>query len=270
MSELEKFDPYTSYRLHWFPYEITRCRRLKDSTVSTRAIYGNFKYRPPFPKLPDLIPEQIPATCSVCDQSLETGDVHQAWISLGVATDVLPLLVHACSSDCLENLPKGPRGYSEGFHQGGLDLIQPPVESSMSESRIREYLEKALAETTTDSIQAELTWVAELAIESGLAKSLDEIVGAGLDVSKTSGPLISALSLHDLDTAKRLIRLGSPIDAQCDGETPLMAAASEGYFDGVQLLLENGANAFHREGESGLNVIELIQAAIKDLSLIHI
>ena len=40
MSELEKFDPYTSYRLHWFPYEITRCRRLKDSTVSTRAIYG--------------------------------------------------------------------------------------------------------------------------------------------------------------------------------------------------------------------------------------
>jgi len=46
MSSLEEFDPYTSYRLHWFPYEITRCSRLKRSRVSTRALYGNFKYRP--------------------------------------------------------------------------------------------------------------------------------------------------------------------------------------------------------------------------------
>lgn len=48
MTNLEEFSPYTSRRLHWFPYEITRCGRLVNSTVSTRSIYGNYKYRPPF------------------------------------------------------------------------------------------------------------------------------------------------------------------------------------------------------------------------------
>ena len=28
MESLEEFIPYTSYRLHWFPYEITRCKKL--------------------------------------------------------------------------------------------------------------------------------------------------------------------------------------------------------------------------------------------------
>ena len=49
MTSLEEFTPYTSYRLHWFPYELTRCPRLVRSTVSSSALYGNFKYRPPFP-----------------------------------------------------------------------------------------------------------------------------------------------------------------------------------------------------------------------------
>ncbi|WP_328665555.1 leucine-rich repeat domain-containing protein [Streptomyces sp. NBC_00322] len=51
MTSLEEFSPYTSYRLHWFPYEITRCRKLTRSTVSTRALFGNYKMRPPFPQL---------------------------------------------------------------------------------------------------------------------------------------------------------------------------------------------------------------------------
>ena len=38
MEALEYFDPYTSYYLHWFPYEITKCKNLKDSRVSTRAL----------------------------------------------------------------------------------------------------------------------------------------------------------------------------------------------------------------------------------------
>lgn len=41
MESLEEFTPYTSYRLHWFPYELTRCPKLRRSTVSTRAVYGN-------------------------------------------------------------------------------------------------------------------------------------------------------------------------------------------------------------------------------------
>ncbi|MEO3857984.1 hypothetical protein [Acrocarpospora sp. B8E8] len=51
MTSLEVFEPYTSHRLHWYPYELTRCAKLADSTVSTRVLYGNFKFRPPFPKL---------------------------------------------------------------------------------------------------------------------------------------------------------------------------------------------------------------------------
>src|SRR5207248_5153584 len=51
MTSLEKFTPYTWYSLHWFPYELTRCRSLRNSAVSTRALYGNYKYRPPFPRL---------------------------------------------------------------------------------------------------------------------------------------------------------------------------------------------------------------------------
>lgn len=51
MASLEVFEPYTSQRLHWFPCELTRCGNLKFSTVSTRLLFGNFKYRPPFPAL---------------------------------------------------------------------------------------------------------------------------------------------------------------------------------------------------------------------------
>ena len=51
MTGLEYLDLYTSYRLHWLPYELTRCRKLRDSRISTRALYGNYKYRPPFPRL---------------------------------------------------------------------------------------------------------------------------------------------------------------------------------------------------------------------------
>jgi hypothetical protein len=51
MAGLEVFEPYTSPRLHWFSYELTRCPSLTSSTVSTRGITGNVKYRPPFPGL---------------------------------------------------------------------------------------------------------------------------------------------------------------------------------------------------------------------------
>ena len=55
MTSLEEFNAYMSYRLHWYPFEITRCKSLRSSSVSTRALYGNFKIRPPFPKLqPDI------------------------------------------------------------------------------------------------------------------------------------------------------------------------------------------------------------------------
>ncbi|MEV6679650.1 leucine-rich repeat domain-containing protein [Streptomyces erythrochromogenes] len=144
MTSLEEFSPYTSYRLHWFPYEITRCSKLVRSTVSTRALFGNVKYRPPFPRLraPDgapsgarlgaLDPKRWGATaigtCSVCDGPVEGRELHQRWISLTVATDVLPLLVNACSTACVAALPPAAADHAPGPHRGGWDVDQPSAE----------------------------------------------------------------------------------------------------------------------------------------------
>lgn len=123
---LEGFRPYTSRRLHWFPFEITRCTALRDSIVSTRNIYGNYKYRTPFPQLPAVLPSgSTPASCSVCDGPLPSSNVVQVWISLWVATDVLPLLVHSCSQECFRALPKPPDRYVTVPHVGGQWLVQP-------------------------------------------------------------------------------------------------------------------------------------------------
>jgi len=138
MTSLEEFDPYTSYRLHWFPYELTRCPNLKRSTVSTRALYGNYKYRPPFPELAseiDRIGELRPGTwgatsiqtCSVCGTPIGNSGPIQAWISLRIATDVLPLLVNACSTACIEALPTPPEDYVQTPHRGGPTVEQPPL-----------------------------------------------------------------------------------------------------------------------------------------------
>ncbi len=129
MSALEEFVPYTSYRLHWFPYEIARCPYLQRSTISTRALYGNVKSHPPFPSLenpdephalhlPGLGPPVRP--CSVCARPFEDFRTHRVWISLRVATDVMPLLVNACSRECVLSLPTPPDGYHPKPHRGGL------------------------------------------------------------------------------------------------------------------------------------------------------
>jgi hypothetical protein len=128
MTNLEELDPYTSSCLHWFPYEITRCKHLTRSRVSTRCLFGNYKYRPRFPRLPQISPALASATCSVCGGPFSREQIHQAWISLRVATDVLPLLVNACSEKCLENLPASPFGYVQRPHFGGLELEQPPAD----------------------------------------------------------------------------------------------------------------------------------------------
>ena len=108
MTALEEFDTYMTYGLHWYPYEITRCAHLKASSVSTRALYGNYKFRPPFPLLPSLWPELTPPACSVCNGPFPSTGPLQCWISLRVATDFLPLLVHACSVECIIALPEPP------------------------------------------------------------------------------------------------------------------------------------------------------------------
>jgi hypothetical protein len=141
MTNLEEFTPYTSHRLHWFPYELTRCRQLKASTVSTRSLYGNFKIRPPFPPLQpgrasirdldilDLHPKvwgtDVIQACSVCDRPIAEAGLYQVWISLSVGSDALPLLVNACSPACIDHLPTPPDGYVSIPHTGGPGVAQP-------------------------------------------------------------------------------------------------------------------------------------------------
>jgi hypothetical protein len=129
MESLEEFVPYTSYGLHWLPYEITRCRELSRTTVSTRALYGNHKFRPPFRRINTIatIDGIRPSSCSVCGVPL-TQNVEQAWHSLPVGMDVLPLLVNACSRTCIDALPDAPGAYIKRPHQGGLSQKQANVE----------------------------------------------------------------------------------------------------------------------------------------------
>ncbi|MEV0899526.1 hypothetical protein [Actinoplanes sp. NPDC049802] len=149
MSSLEVFEPYTSHRLHWYPFELTRCTQLRDSTVSTRALYGNFKHRPPFPALrpvtsiaeasfdaldPGIWGTEAVRTCSVCDQRIGQ-QFHQAWISHRVGTDVLPMLVNACSSTCLDALPEPARDHVQTAHTGGPKIMQPPDYRTLRQQR---------------------------------------------------------------------------------------------------------------------------------------
>jgi hypothetical protein len=125
MRSLAYLDVYTSYRLHFFPYEITRCQALRDSRVSTRALYGNFKNRPPFPDLRRAdIPRLLSSTCSICASPLGQAPVPR-WITLAVGTDCLPLLVSACSTACVEKLPTPAADYVQVAHFGGPELVQP-------------------------------------------------------------------------------------------------------------------------------------------------
>jgi len=53
LTKLTNFCPYTSYNLHYLPYEILKCP-LSDFTISIRALYGNYKYIVEPPSFPEL------------------------------------------------------------------------------------------------------------------------------------------------------------------------------------------------------------------------
>jgi len=139
MESLEYFDPYTSYDLHWFPYEITHCKKLKDSRISTRALYGNYKNRMGFPRL-DHNPVRYYGDklhCSVCDKEISYEETNQLWISIPIGTDIVPLLVNSCSEKCEQSLPKPPDDYLQFPHKGGANLKQPPDEDEMWEIEMK-------------------------------------------------------------------------------------------------------------------------------------
>jgi len=125
---LQEFTPYQSHRLHWLPYEIKKCENLTESTISTRALYGNYKTRSPFPDLKEdkWLWSENNELCSVCDE--QSVSLQQYWISEKVATDIVPLLVSVCSVTCLSKVGDYViEDYVPYPHQGGLTVHQPPI-----------------------------------------------------------------------------------------------------------------------------------------------
>jgi len=144
MKSLEYFDPYTSYDLKWFPYEITKCKNLKDSRISTRALFGNVKNRKPFPRL-DHNPVRYNGEaikCSVCEKEISYDDTNQLWITLRIGTDIVPLLANLCSKECECKLPTPPQGFVQTPHKGGADLKQPRYEERERNSPVTLKMEK--------------------------------------------------------------------------------------------------------------------------------
>ncbi|MGE7777069.1 hypothetical protein ACQKLP_20295 [Chitinophaga sp. NPDC101104] len=135
MESLEFFDPYTSYGLNWLPYEITKCKNLNHSRISTRALFGNFKYRTAFP---DLTENPVRYTgdrvqCSVCGMAMSYEQTNQLWITLYVGNDAMPLLANLCSKTCEATLPLPPEDYVQFPHKGGSGLVQPLTEDELFE-----------------------------------------------------------------------------------------------------------------------------------------
>lgn len=131
MESLEYFDPYTSHNLQWFPYEIMDCKKLKDSRISTRVLYGNFKNRMEFPKLNQNPVRYFGDTlkCSICKKEMTYQETNQLWVTLRTGTDTIPLLANLCSKECEDKLPPPPENYVQYAHKGGADLVQTPDES---------------------------------------------------------------------------------------------------------------------------------------------
>ena len=127
MESLEKLSTYGSYYLHWYPYEILNCKNLHTTWVSTRALYGNFKYLPPFPQLKETIFELYghEACCSICGLKKHAVSLNRYWVSIKVANDVLPLLVNVCSENCYIKISTPDDKYVKIPHQGGLNIVQP-------------------------------------------------------------------------------------------------------------------------------------------------
>ncbi|WP_299157038.1 hypothetical protein [uncultured Tenacibaculum sp.] len=156
MKSLEYFDPYTSYDLKWFPYELTNCKKLKDSRISTRALFGNFKNRKAFPKL-DHNPVRYDnenLKCSVCEKQISYDTTNQLWITLRIGTDTVPLLANLCSKECENSLPHPPKDYVQYPHKGGADLVQQPDEIELLDLKIAE--EEKADKSTNQSIKKTL------------------------------------------------------------------------------------------------------------------
>ena len=120
MESIEDFDIYTSYQINWLLFEISRCKKLKESTMSIRTLYGNYKTNLRFPSLENqqVYDEGKVTRRSICNEEITDAPLDQYWLTLRIGTDDAPLLVTVCSQSCYFELPSSSIGYYSGSHKG--------------------------------------------------------------------------------------------------------------------------------------------------------
>jgi uncharacterized protein (TIGR02996 family) len=147
MTELEKLDLSHAARLHWFPYELTKCRKLKRLICQSTHLYG---YTGQFPSLDvgsdvslgrkemetlhvngvDRKPDRI---CSLCFSTFEDRRRYRFWTTLRFAGEPLPFLVNSCSELCLARLPESPTTFPQRPHRGGPNISYPHHPKSLTQ-----------------------------------------------------------------------------------------------------------------------------------------
>ena len=93
--------------------------------MSTRALYGNIKTRLPFPRVSVPKDTLVPESCSVCDRPFGESSVQVHWTTQRIGTDIVPLLIHSCSTACTASVPDAPDGYHSRPHKGGGGVGMP-------------------------------------------------------------------------------------------------------------------------------------------------
>jgi len=117
MVNLEELDLYTSYRLHWVPYEVTRCRKLARSRVSTRALYGNYNIAPHFRSLVAMRLRRICRPNAACAAS---PSARSRFIRYGFPCALLPMF-------CRFWLTHVPMNASDACRHQLLDTLTGPI-----------------------------------------------------------------------------------------------------------------------------------------------
>jgi len=157
LKNLYELDLYTSYALHYLPYEVTRCSALADSRFSIRALFGNGKTNMALPLLPDwqaasqsgvgagevyallqrcgclsLEAETVMSfldwnRCSVCKRWYLHDAGSYTWSHCHIGTDTQALLAFCCSARCAKQVKNQIRFDSRS---GKNEALKP--ESSVS------------------------------------------------------------------------------------------------------------------------------------------
>lgn len=128
MEHLEELDLRMNTQLHWLPYEIVHLCHLREIKACQQDLYGNLEYTTSFPELPQMRQDIRPDCCIVCHRTFSSLGCLQRWTTQTVGGIDVPLLLHACSSDCINAVPDAPQGYVPRPHLGGISIVQPDVQ----------------------------------------------------------------------------------------------------------------------------------------------